>query len=233
MPLEHPADAQLEASTNRWMTWGGVLLLAFALAFPLYRAVEPNRRADAQQQRVENLAILGTDLFGTNCAQCHGSEGRGGLAPALRSKQFLLSATDSQISQLIAVGVPGSQMASYGLDFGGPLTSEQVDAIVVYLRSLEAEAPDFPAWRFPLAQEGLTGKEIYNLACASCHGVGLSGDKDFPPLGPGSDAQELSDARLARQISQGEDAMPAFGGTLSQEQIAAVIDYLRTVQAGG
>jgi hypothetical protein len=38
-------------------------------------------------------------------------------------------------------------MAAYSLDFGGPLTSEQVQSIVSYLRSLEADAPDRPDWR--------------------------------------------------------------------------------------
>ncbi len=69
------------------------------------------------------------------------------MAPALKSRQFLQSATDDQISVLVAVGVPGTQMGAFSIDFGGPLTSEQIKAVTTYLRSLEASAPDVPDWR--------------------------------------------------------------------------------------
>ncbi len=233
-PLERSDDRDLEESTLRWMRWGAVLLFAFALAFPAYRAVEPERRAEARERQMENLTAQGDDLFSTSCAECHGADGGGGTAPALRSEQFLAEANDHQIEQLIAVGVPGSQMASYSIDHGGILTQSQIEAIVVYLRSQEEDAPDFPDWRFPLAQEGLTGRELYNLACAGCHGVDLSGDEeeDIPDLGPGSDATEESDPRLTKQIREGEDEMPSFGGTLTDDQIQLIIEYLREVQEG-
>jgi hypothetical protein len=38
-------------------------------------------------------------------------------------------------------------MGAYSLDFGGPLTLEQITAITTYLRSLEEDAPDDPDWR--------------------------------------------------------------------------------------
>jgi hypothetical protein len=61
--------------------------------------------------------------------------------------QFLQSATDGQIESLIAVGVPGSQMSAYSQDYSGPLTSEQIKALRVFLRSWEDDAPDRPDWR--------------------------------------------------------------------------------------
>lgn len=232
MPVEHDADRELDASTNRWMTAGAILFLVLVAAFPLYRMVEPTNRAEALSDRMEHLGALGAELFDTQCAQCHGLEGRGGLAPALRSEQFLASATDTQIRQLVAVGIPGSQMSAYATELGGPLTDEQIEAIVVYLRSLEEGAPDLADWRFPLAQEGLTGREIFNMACASCHGVDLQGAEGIPSLGPRSEAAEEPDSRLETRISGGKDQMPAFGGTLTSEQIQLVIQYLRSVQSG-
>jgi hypothetical protein len=38
-------------------------------------------------------------------------------------------------------------MSAYSQDHGGPLTSEQIKALAVYLRSWEATAPDRPDWR--------------------------------------------------------------------------------------
>jgi cytochrome c oxidase cbb3-type subunit 3 len=232
MPVEHDADRELDASTNRWMAAGAILLLVLVAAFPLYRIVEPTSRAEGLADRMEHLAGLGEELFDTQCAQCHGIQGRGGLAPAIRSEQFLSTATDTQIRQLVAVGIPGSQMSAYATELGGPLTDEQIEAVVVYLRSLEEGAPDFADWRYPLAQEGLTGREIFNMACASCHGVDLRGGEDIPSLGPRSDAAEESDSRLESRISDGKEQMPAFGGTLTPEQIQLVIQYLRSIQTG-
>jgi mono/diheme cytochrome c family protein len=82
-----------------------------------------------------------------NCSQCHGLAGEGVIGPALNSKQFLQSANDEQARTLVAVGVPGSQMSAYSLDYGGPLTSEQIKSVVAYIRSWEPTAPDRPDWR--------------------------------------------------------------------------------------
>ena len=150
---ERPFDEELEASTNRWMAWGVGIMLAMALIFPIYRFYEPSSREADREAQLGFLAEQGEDLFATNCASCHGVDGLGGTAPALNSQQFLTAAADEQISALIAVGVPGSQMSAYSLDFGGALTLEQIEAITTYLRGLEETAPDFPDWRDPL---GLT-----------------------------------------------------------------------------
>jgi mono/diheme cytochrome c family protein len=146
---ERPPDPALEASTNRWMTGGLVIIVLMVLAFPAYRLYEPANRDEARAAHLASLAEQGSQLFAQNCAACHGDTGMGGSAPALNSKQFLAAADDEQIASLIAVGVPGSPMSAYSLDFGGPLTLEQIDALTVYLRSLEPDAPDNPDWRAP------------------------------------------------------------------------------------
>ena len=47
------------------------------------------------------------------------------------------------------MGVPGTQMAAFSQDHAGPLTSEQIKAVVTYIRSWESDAPDNPNWRSP------------------------------------------------------------------------------------
>ncbi len=222
-------DPELEESTNRWMAWGAVLLVLFVLAFPVYRIIQPSRLAAAQAALDQNLAAQGEEIFANNCAQCHGAEGAGAIGPALKSKQFLQSVTDQQMEQLISTGVPGTLMVAYGSDFGGPLTQEQIRAVVKYLRSFEEAAPDFPEWRTPLARSSLTGKDLYNLACAYCHGVNLEGNIG-PDLGKGSDITEEPDEFIEKRIRRGKDEMPAFGNSLTDEQIQDIIDYLREVQ---
>lgn len=147
MGYDYPSDEEMERSTNRVMVWGGILMLLMALVFPFYRWFEPEARAESREAQLASLVEQGSSIWELNCASCHGLNGEGGVGPALNSMQFLQSATDQQIQGLIAVGVPGSQMNAYSLDFGGPLTTEQIKAVTVFLRAWEPEAPDRPDWR--------------------------------------------------------------------------------------
>jgi len=77
--------------------------------------------------------------------------------------------------------------------------------------------------------EGATGEEIFLQLCARCHSADLSGGIG-PPLGPGSDAATRPDEFLRLTITRGRGRMPSFRLTLSDEQIDAVIAYLREQQ---
>jgi mono/diheme cytochrome c family protein len=145
MPYE--VDEELEQSTNRVMMIGAGLMFVLAAIFPLYRWFEPSAREESRAANLASLADKGQNLWGFNCSSCHGLNGEGGIGPALNSKQFLQAASDSQIETIIAVGVPGSQMSAYSLDYAGPLSSEQIKAIRVFVRSWEEDAPDRPDWR--------------------------------------------------------------------------------------
>ncbi len=237
---ERPPDPELEASTNHWMWWGVVLFALFVLAFPAYRLYEPEGREEAREQNLASLAETGAELYELQCAACHGSGDQVSFAPVLDSKEFLGSVSDDQIESLTAVGVPGSQMAAYSLDYGGPLTSEQIRAIAVYLRSLEEAAPQVPDWRnpgtttTPPAGDGevADGAGIYAQQCAACHGADLAGGIG-PALGAGSEATTSSDEELTAVIAAGQGAMPGFQDSLTTEEIAALVGYLREVQQGG
>jgi ubiquinol-cytochrome c reductase cytochrome c subunit len=230
MTAPYSDDPELEASTSRWMSWGVVLMLLFAAAFPVYRVIEPSRRAQAYEDYQTGLSVQGRSLYEDNCSSCHGLDARGGIGPALNARQFLGAVTDRQMADLIAAGIPGTLMASYAADFGGSLTQPQIAATVSYLRSLEESAPDMPLWRTPLSQEDLSGRDLFTMACSSCHGIDARGSEVGPDLGPGSEAAEESDSRLGKRIMEGKEEMPAFGSILTDAQVGLLVDYLRSVQ---
>ncbi len=145
--MRYDVDTKLEASTNKVMMIGSVLIVAMALVFPLYRWFEPNNREETREAHLASLAESGQTLWGFNCSSCHGLNGEGGVGPALNSQQYLQAASDEQTSQVIAVGIPGSLMSAYSQDYAGPLTSEQIKALATYIRSWEDDAPDVPDWR--------------------------------------------------------------------------------------
>lgn len=232
MPYGYKTDPELDRSTNRVMLVGVVLLVAMAAAFPLYLSYEPSAREDARASHLASLAEEGEGIWELSCASCHGAAGEGVSAPALNSEQFLQSASDKQIELLVSVGIPGTAMSAYSQDFAGPMTSEQIKAVTTFIRAWEEGAPDVPNLQNPLARADLDGNEIYNVACASCHGDDLAGVGEFPALGPGSDAEEESDDRLVLRINNGKDEMPAFAGTLDDAQIDLIVEYLRESQRG-
>jgi mono/diheme cytochrome c family protein len=150
MPYRYQGDDEMERSTNKVMAWGAALMLLMVLVFPLYRWFEPSGREAARQTNLDSLVDQGEAIWSLNCSACHGANGEGVVAPALNSMQFLQSAADEQIRGLVAVGVPGTQMSAYSLDYGGPLTSEQIKAVATFVRSWEPTAPDRPDWRAPV-----------------------------------------------------------------------------------
>ena len=90
----------------------------------------------------------GAAIFKQSCATCHGAGADGGkTAPTLHSKEFLSAISDEQIVLLVSGGVTGSSMPAWSIDFGGPLTSQQIHEVASYLRTLEPNAPSIPDWR--------------------------------------------------------------------------------------
>jgi mono/diheme cytochrome c family protein len=209
--------------------WAGVILMAlFFLMFPIYRLYEPAERADAREAQLGFLAAQGEELYVGECSTCHGIEGRGGLGPAVGSKNFLESVDNDQIVQLIGLGVPGTEMVAYSIDNGGPMTSEEIEAIAVYLRSLEEDAESNPLWQTPLAAEDLTGMDLFTLACSRCHGTDRTGVEDLgPDISATSLTMEESDEFIAGRIREGRNEMPRFGRVLTDGQVDLLVAFLR------
>jgi mono/diheme cytochrome c family protein len=129
------------------MAWGLGFMIVLIVAFAVYLLVEPTARADSLDEHTTTLAAMGAEIYELNCTSCHGADGEGGIGPALNSQEFLTAANDDQITAIISVGIPGSPMSAYSLDFGGPLTAEEIDGLTAYLRSWEEDAPENPDWR--------------------------------------------------------------------------------------
>ena len=83
-----------------------------------------------------------------------------------------------------------------------------------------------------------TGAQIFSSTCAACHQAQGEGTNVYPPLA-GSEWVNGPDSRVVRIILHGligdvevqgqvyNGAMPAWGPTLSDEEIAAVATYIR------
>jgi cytochrome c oxidase cbb3-type subunit 3 len=137
----------------------------------------------------------GREAYATYCALCHGATGEGYLAdnaPALANPDFLAAASDAYLHTAIEEGRPGTPMSAWAAAHGGPLSPEQTDDIVAFIRSWATEPP------IDLAHVTVHGRRemgatLYGARCAVCHGAN----------GEGVSAPALSNPVFLSSTSQG------------------------------
>jgi cbb3-type cytochrome c oxidase subunit III len=204
------------------------------------------------------LVAQGESLF-IQCAACHGADARGlpNLGKDLVDSEFVAAQTDDALVQFITTGRPiWDPENTTGLDMPGKggnpvLTTEDIEAIVAYLRTLSAE-DDGAAAAAPVSNEAaaydpavIAEGEQHFVLCAACHGADGRG---IPNLGKDLVASEfvdgLTDVALLEFIKTGRPIwdpenttgldMPGKGGNpaLTDEQILTIIAYLRSLPAG-
>jgi mono/diheme cytochrome c family protein len=154
-----------------------------------------------------------------------------------------------EISDLLRTGI-SSRGAVYGpmaevvynsLQY---LSDDDVRAMAVYLKSLtEGASPAKPAPALPSAESSLLlslGKTIYDRQCAGCHGAtGQGMPPEYPPLAGNQSIQMVSAVNAIRMVLNGgfppgtagnpmPYGMPPFAQHLSDDEVAAVVTYVRT-----
>jgi cytochrome c oxidase cbb3-type subunit 3/ubiquinol-cytochrome c reductase cytochrome c subunit len=174
----------------------------------------------------------GAQLYGKLCALCHGDEREGGKAdnaPSLASPTLLASASDDFLRASIARGRPGTAMAGYGKEVGGPLAPADVDAMIAYLR---AGGPPRAVLHAPPPGQAGDGKQVYDHACATCHGrPGQRGIAVY--LASPVFLASASDEFLAYAITNGRPGtkMDPWRDKLTPQQLADIVSYLRSLAA--
>lgn len=151
-------------------------------------------------------------LFGTYCASCHG-------------ERVPTSEDVDQAREIIASGGSHETMPVWG----AVLTPEQLDALVSYTLS---------------AAKGTSldvGQELFSTNCAACHGDfgegGVNPTRSNDIIAPISTSEYLKtrdDFTLRAIIAQGQPNFgmspfsSSFGGPLDDEEIDAIVAYMRS-----
>jgi mono/diheme cytochrome c family protein/rhodanese-related sulfurtransferase len=205
-------------------------------------AKPPNKTDPPTKPRDAAMAVADADpaglqgqaLYTTFCAQCHGADAKGyksDNAPSLINKTFLESATDAFIAQSIAQGRPGTSMAPYAKEVGGPLDRAAIDRIVAWLR---AQGPQSVALGTVAKGDPARGAPIYARECAKCHGE-LNVRATAVHLANQQFLAAASDAFIRYAIMSGRPGTPmaSFVTTLKPEEIDDVVAYIRGYAQGG
>lgn len=180
-----------------------------------------------EDPRRKNLVSqpYGKELFATNCASCHGAEGRkpNPGVPTLNSPAVLAIAGDAYYWDIINHGRSGTQMPAWR----SVLTQTQLQSILLHIRSWAGPEPE----RARVARAGSDaekGRAIFTTHCVGCHGPQGEGGVGNSLSAP-SFLAIASDQFLRDTISlgRGHTAMPA-SYDMKAEDVGALIAYIRT-----
>ena len=160
---------------------------------------------------------MGARIFQNNCAQCHGSDGRGSRGfPNLADSEWQWGAAPDAIKTSIVAGRTAA-MPPMAAAVGG---AEDVTDVAHYVLSLSGASHD--------SVRATRGKEKF-AACAACHGPEGKGN---PALG----APDLTNkswlyggtvASISETITKGRGGvMPAWKGLLTEAEIHLVAAYV-------
>jgi cytochrome c oxidase cbb3-type subunit 3 len=172
----------------------------------------------AEQLARDSTAMgIGGRLFLNNCAQCHGSDGRGSKGfPNLTDNDWLGAGTPEYIAKTITEGRVG-MMPTMAAAVG---SSEDVKNVANYVLSLSGSAHNSVAAQL--------GKEKF-VVCAACHG---SDGKGNPTLGAPNLTDKIwlhgwGEAAVVAMVTAGKNnVMPAQGRLLTPDQIHVLAAYV-------
>ncbi|MFQ5461591.1 MAG: c-type cytochrome [Phycisphaerae bacterium] len=184
----------------------------------------------------------GAATYAVNCVGCHGANGEGSSGPALSNRNFLRFASDGFLMATMALGRTGTEMRPVKR---GPqsilgLSSDEVNDLVAFLRSWEADPPQYEGLagaiphRFVIPWDLGRGKELFESNCAGCHGVEGKGSW-APELNNAGFLAAATDGFLQATIVRGRKgtAMRPFGhganglGDLRSDEVDDIVAYIR------
>lgn len=120
---------------------------------------------NSPQENARQASTLGKEAFASNCAGCHGLDGRGAeRAPNIAERPQVQQLSDAEISHIIEHGIPGTGMPPFHA-----LQPPDVRAIVAYLRILQGTKKK----TLELPGDPDHGEAVFfgKAGCSSCHMV--------------------------------------------------------------
>ncbi len=173
-------------------------------------------RAIADIAMDDNATKVGQRLFLQNCAQCHGSDARGGRGfPNLTDADWLYGGTPEQIKTTLLHGRQGAMPA-----WEASLGEDGVREVASYVLSLSGRKVD--------AVEAQKGQARFAV-CAACHGMDAKGNHAMgaPNLTDGIWLYGGSRAAVEDSIRNGRNGvMPAWKDILGEDKVHLLASYV-------
>jgi mono/diheme cytochrome c family protein len=193
-------------------------------------------------------------LYKTNCAACHGENGRDGAAISLANPVYLAVAGEDNLRHITANGVSGRLMPPFAKSAGGMLIDQQI-SVLAHGMMQQWSKPDLlaglsvPQYRSTLAGDAARGQEAFGIFCARCHGAAGEGSPGDGKRGTGKVGSIVDGAYLALISDQGlrsiviagrpDEGMPDWRSDAAQpltdQQVTDIVAWLaskRTTNPG-
>ena len=190
-----------------------------------------------QEELMRPESVVSFDrLYEQNCSACHGENGSGGPALDLANSDYQALVNDESLKRCITSGMPGTQMPAFGESAGGFLTPQQVDALVLGMRSRWAHADqkvhDMPSYSSSIIGTAEQGHHIFQVSCSSCHQQGQQKITDTSYLALVSD-QALRTIIIAGRPDLGQPGYKQVqpGQPLTDQDVSDIVAYLHSLRS--
>ena len=191
------------------------------------------------QNRIPPLTRMDSEQAAANyqqyCALCHGEEREGDAAdyaPSLKSKSLMSTMPLNFLASSIGFGRPGTPMAAYLDEMGGPMSMREIFTLSVWLKQIAGhEQIELPL--DPIGGDLENGQLLFRQKCAQCHGKKGEG-VEGPALANPAFLAFATDAYIHYAITNGRDEtqMKAYNKELSEEERNDLTHYIRSLASG-
>jgi len=159
---------------------------------------------------------VGAAIYTEKCVDCHGATG---LGDGAQSAQLPVSVPPLALPEIASDAAPEDwylMVTTGNIDNFMPpfasLSDQERWDVVAYAQSLSSSSEQISQ-----------GKELFNENCADCPTDLFTNQEKMA---------KFSKDGLVSLLAEGGEGIPALGGTLSQDELGAVADYVRTLSYG-
>jgi mono/diheme cytochrome c family protein len=210
-----------------WLPFGAAMVLLVGCGHPPEQYTLPDQVTDFSA------------LYQANCAGCHGQDGRHGAARPLNDGLYLALIGKQKLREVIAKGVPNTNMPPFAQDAGGALTEQQISVLADEIQRRWARTREFADITLPPYAAKLgdvkEGEAAFRRNCASCHGedgTGSLGRKGGSAVDPAYLAlvsdQSLRTTVIAGRLDRGIPNWRSYvpGQAMTSQEISDVVAWL-------
>ncbi len=216
------------------LAFSGVLSI---FCFVFLVACEPPGKPSNEEATASEVSDFRT-LYADNCSGCHGADGQNGPGRILNDAVYLAVVPRDALKHVIEYGRNGTAMPPWAESQGGPLTPQQVDAIVNGIENwkkpvITPPGAELPNYAETTPGDAVNGKRLYARGCYACHGpgarVGLITDPSYLAL---TTNQNLRTSIIVGRLDLG---MPNYlalkgGHPLVDQDVSDLVAYLASLR---
>ncbi len=178
-----------------------IVLGIVALTILAVATTPPQPETDTIAGTITEQIVVGEELYGLHCVECHGPDGEGGeivgveglegvVVKSISSQDEMYTRSDETFYNVIDYGQPDLGMTPFGRAYGGELGPGAIETIVTFMRYTWDDRVEIPeeaalASAIPaLGPDEIPSYEVHVQAivkryCISCHRQGKQNNDYF------------------------------------------------------